>query len=1341
VSSSRAQPSQRRWWKYLLLTAFAGLVLFGVLAWYVTTDSFQLMVRHRLVAELERVTGGRVELGGFHTIPFRFRVDVRDLTIHGREEPSEIPYAHVDRLVARVKLISVLGAEFGFHTLLLDHPVFHIITYPDGSTNQPAPKREAVDARAQLQRLFSFSISQLEVRHGELLWNEQKIPLDFTASDVSAIINYSLLRRKYEGTLQVGKIDSRFDGYRPVAWTGEARFELGEDSLVVNSLKAAFGRSHLQASGRMVDFREPSVVGEYDLTLDVAELGAIARRPEMRHGTLQVAGRGSWSGIVFSTTGSLQAKDLDWRNHSLRLDASSLSSQFMINPQRLLLSDTTAKLLGGEVTGDALVLNWRSSPAATNRNNQRGIIHLRVKDLSAEEVAVALSSSARPLQRMNLAGTASGNIETHWTGSPRNAESEITLDVAAPDRVHPGQLPLNAHARATYRAAQGELEFSEFNASTRATQVRASGTLSTSAALKVSVATSNFGEWEDVLVALGYQEPLPFTMRGRASFSGTAIGKVSDIDFAGKLQSQDFQVVIPASANAPRREIRWDSLTADIQLSPHVFAMHNGMLHHGATRVQFDVNARLDQRQFTDTSPFRANVQMHDADAADILAIAGYKYPVTGRLNLSLQASGTRASPAGHGSFLLSDATIRGAHILQLDSRFAVNRQQVSLDQVHLAYGDGQVTGNGSYDFVTRAIRFDLDGHNFDLTQFATLQSSRVAVKGQMDFVAKGSGTPEQPVVNAQVHLRDLTFDNERAGDYTLDAVTQGSELRISGHSQFKDKELNLEGNVRVQGDWPAKVDFRFNRLDVDPLLSAYLKSRVTGHSAVTGDLHLQGPLRNPRELQVNGNITDFFADVEHVQLRNNGDIHFAASGQMLNIQRVRLIGEGTDLEVGGSLQLAAEQALNLNAEGHADLRLIHSFNPDFNSSGMIAVNLMATGTVPHPIIQGRLQILDGLIQYSDLPSALSGVNGSLVFNQDRLQVETLTAHVGGGLVSFGGFATLYNRQLNFDLTLQAQDVRLRYPQGISSMTTAQLRWAGTAASSTLSGDATITKLAVTPGFDFSAYLQQSSQASALPPTNPLLSSIRIDVRITTTPQLQMQTAALSLSGNADLHLRGTAAKPVLLGRIDILEGRVAFNGTKYRLERGGITFTNPVTTTPVLDLRASTHLRDYDVTINLNGEFDKLNLSYHSEPPLPTAAIISLLLPVGSTQEQFGQLQQQTGPSPFVQQASSAVLGEALNSALSNRSQRLFGISHIKIDPQGLNTVTAPIQTSPLPAVTIEQPVKENITLSYTTNLAQTSQQIIQGEYNITSNVSIVGLRDYNGVVSFEIRFRRRKR
>jgi translocation and assembly module TamB len=88
---------------------------------------------------------------------------------------------------------------------------------------------------------------------------------------------------------------------------------------------------------------------------------------------------------------------------------------------------------------------------------------------------------------------------------------------------------------------------------------------------------------------------------------------------------------------------------------------------------------------------------------------------------------------------------------------------------------------------------------------------------------------------------------------------------------------------------------------------------------------------------------------------------------------------------------------------------------------------------------------------------------------------------------------------------------------------------------------------------------------------------------------------------------------------------------------------------------------------------------------------------------------------------------------------QHLFGISRIKIDPQGLNTETSPTQTGP--AVTIEQQVANDLTVTYTTNVSQTSQQIIQVEYNITRNVSIVGLRDQNGVVSFDVRMRQRKK
>jgi len=446
-------------------------------------------------------------------------------------------------------------------------------------------------------------------------------------------------------------------------------------------------------------------------------------------------------------------------------------------------------------------------------------------------------------------------------------------------------------------------------------------------------------------------------------------------------------------------------------------------------------------------------------------------------------------------------------------------------------------------------------------------------------------------------------------------------------------------------------------------------------------------------------------------------------------------VGEDTDISATGKVRLSGDRELDLRAQGRVNLKLIESLNPDFTSSGAVSVDLSVGGTVAKPLTQGQLKVDHGAIAYIDLPSALSDINGSLIFNQDRLQVQSLTAHTGGGLVTFGGYATAYNGKLNFDLTVRGEDVRLRYPPGVSATANADLHFVGTSSASTLNGEIIVTKLAMTPGFDFGAYLERS-QGSALPPTNRLLNRIRLDVHIATTPELQMQTASLRLSGDADLHLRGTAGKPVILGRADIIEGEVQFNGTKYRLERGDITFINPVTTTPVLDLQASTRVRDYDITLNLNGQIDRPNVTYRSEPPLPTSDIIGLLA-FGQTSEESAQLNQ--SQSAFNSETSSAILSAALNATVSNRVQKLFGVSRIKIDPQGLNTETSSTQTGP--AVTIEQQVKNNLTLTYTTNVAQASQQIIQAEYNITRNVSIVGVRDQNGVVSIDVRIRQRKK
>lgn len=1346
MTETGAKPRRRRIWRYLLLLAFSGLLVFLALLWYTTTDSFQAMVRHRLVAELERITGGRVEVGSFHTIPLQFQIEVRNLTIHGREAASEIPYAHVDSLVAQVKIISLLSREFGFRSVVLEHPVVHIIVYPDGTTNQPEPPLAHTSDKVQVQQLFSLSISHLQVRRGELFWNNGRVPLDFISNDVLADLNYSLLHRQYTVNLLVGKGDTKFENYRPVAWTGEAHFTLGHNGVEVRSLKATSGRSHFEMNGSLQNFRQPKIQATYDATVDLAEASAVARRPGVRRGVLHANGQGSWSGEDFSSWGKLALKDFDWRDESVSLHGVTATSQFWVSPQRVTLSQLDAKLLGGYISGDAEVTDWLNSPgAARNKTGrkpaeEKGTIRLRIKDVSAADVMNALASPSHPLNKMNLAGSSSGTVETHWKGLLNNADSEFSIDVAPPDSASPSQIPLTAHAHATYHQRTGDWDVTEFSAATRSSQIRASGALAEAGSLALAVNTSDLSEWQRFLAAFGGPEKIPATLHGQASFKGTARGKLSDPTLAGKLVAEDFDATVPATARTPEKQVHWDYFEADIQFSQSALLIRNGSLQHGDASIDFDARAGLHRGQFVKDGQFTAHLDMHHAKIDELLALSGYDFPASGKLDLSLQVAGIWANPHGEGHLQITNAVVRGEPVQYFNSNLSLNGEQVSLSDIDLAHSDARITGDASYDFSSRAFRCKLNGTNFDLAEIPQLQESRVQIAGRMDFSVQSSGNVGTPVIDATVHLHNLAFDHDLAGDFVVTGITQGSELHVTGRSQFQDADLSVDGEIQPRGDWLATLDARFTHLKVNPWLGAYLEERATGHAVVSGEVRLQGALRQPRELNITGNLSDLAADIENVKVRNDGPVRFAMSHEAFTIDQLHLIGDNTDLSASGSVQLAGARELNFHAQGKANLQLVQSVDPDFISSGSVAVDAMVSGTMSSPAIQGRIQFTNGSIAYSDLPSALSDINGSLVFNQNRMEIETLTAHMGGGLVTLSGHATAYNHQLNFDLAAKGEGVRLRYPPGVSSTANEDLHFFGSSSASTLSGDITINKLAVTPGFDFGAYLERSAQAANLPQTNPLLNRIRLDVHVVTTPELQMQSAVIRLSGDADLRLRGTAAKPVLLGRADVIEGEAYFNGTKYRLERGDVTFTNPLVTTPVLDLQASTQIRDYDITLLLNGRLDttdSLKITYRSEPPLPTADIIALLA-FGQTTEESAQLQQ-TGQGVLGQGASSALLAAALNATVSNRVQRLFGVSRIKIDPQGLSTETSTTQSGP--ALTIEQQISDKLTVTYSTNVSQTSQQVIQAQYNVTRSISIVAIRDQNGVISFDVRIRQRKK
>ncbi len=304
---------------------------------------------------------------------------------------------------------------------------------------------------------------------------------------------------------------------------------------------------------------------------------------------------------------------------------------------------------------------------------------------------------------------------------------------------------------------------------------------------------------------------------------------------------------------------------------------------------------------------------------------------------------------------------------------------------------------------------------------------------------------------------------------------------------------------------------------------------------------------------------------------------------------------------------------------------------------------------------------------------------------------------------------------------------------GLSATANSNLKLQGTLQSALLSGNILITRFGVGQDVDFAAFAG-SGGVSAPPDPNALANKIRLEVRVTSSPQLDFQNSYAKLSGSVDLNLRGTASQPSVLGKIQITDGSANFAGTKYQLQRGDIYFTNPVTIDPTIDLDATAQIENYEVTVGLHGTASNLKPTYRSEPPLSEADVFALLA-LGRTQEEaqlYQERQLQSGTDP----TTSALLGGALNATVSTRVEKLFGVGSVKIDPAFVGTLG-----NSSARITVQEQISKQITATFATNVNTSAQQLIQVQYDFNHNNSIVITRDESGVFSIVYKLRRRYR
>lgn len=1323
-------PRKRRWLRRTFFVLVAGSLL-GL--WYLSSDSFEQSLRTRFIQGLETATGGKVELGRFRWSLFDLEVEAGDLTVRGREPLGEAPLLHVDRVRVRLKVLSFLGQQVGVEEVVVERPVIHIVTFPDGTTNVGA-RRPPAD-QSPFAGLFDVELERVTVSQGELLWNQQRLPFDLTAEDMTAALRRSSADR-YAGEIIAKRARFSHSGAAAPLAAMRMEFQLRRSSLEVSSLKVNSEGSKLEMSGKLENFNTPSADFVYAADLSAREVAAALPLPPLGAGHVMVEGKGSYGREGVASSGMLRWSGVAWQSGGVRLAGLSGGSEFAVTSERLFASRLFTHLWGGTATGRAEITNWTNWDAS---GPQSGWAKLQVTKLQVGRMAESLAKPARPIDRLHLAGTASGTVNLAWKGTPGAASAELALEVAPPLLDDPKQLPLAGSVKGVYRGASGALELAPSWLAARKTRIEASGTLgSPGKEMQLKVATGDLAELLPSLTALKVRLPVELEPRGSASFTGSISGRWSAVQAKGKVAAFGVAAVLERTSQAQSAvpagpmTLHADAITFLLYYSPERVEARNGTLLQGKARLDFEASAALRNGRFDEQAPMVARLDLRDAGLTDLQAIVGVSYPLTGQVQMKLSLAGPWRGLTGEGSLRVAPGTLFGEPFASLTSGLKYQAGELELQNLNLTQNGGRVQGNVAWRFADQGFRFDVQGEDFELAKLKSLQRPRWSLAGQAGFTAQGSGTPARPQFSGTLRMRKLVLNGEEAGDFDAEAVTRGEVLHMTARSHFRQAELSAEGRATLRGDWPAEVALRFAELDVDPLLRTFFKGRLTGHSRIAGTAQVRGPLRKPRDLSLEASVQQLALEVENVKLRNDGPLLFAVSGQTLDIRSFRIVGDSTNFSASGQVGLSGERRLNLRAEGRLDLQLLQSLDRDIQSHGVTTVSMLAGGTVASPQLQGNVKIAGGAISFIELPNALSDINGELIFNENRLQVQSLSARTGGGKLDLGGYIT-YAHGLYFNLTAVGEGIRLRYPPGISSVADADLRFVGSAAGALLSGEIMVTRFGVSPGFDLAAFLSRARHSSVMRTRGSAIENLRLEVRVVSTPELQVETSLARLSGDLDLRLRGSAAHPAILGRVNMTEGRIVFNGTEYQLTQGSVTFANPVSIAPVLDLDAAARVRQYDIVIGFHGPVDRPSITYRSDPPLPTSDIIALLA-LGRTREETVVTRQVT-ETPY-DATSSALLAQALNLSLTSRVQKLFGVSRIKIDPQ----VGGP-ENNPNARLTIEQQVSNAVTLTYITNLSQSAQQIVQAEVAVTKAVSVIAVRDQNGVLGFEIRIRQRKR
>ncbi len=1304
----------------LRLGAVAGLCLglgWGLLEGVLRSDWFGERVRTAVTRELAAASGGTVTIGGLRRGPSRLSFDLIDIAIKSSEQPDLPPILRIPHVSARLGWTSVLGGSVSLDSLDIRDPVLQIEAGKDGTSNIPVPPREALAPELEVR---NFTLSG-----GRVLWNRQELGVQFRASglEVSREYDPALGRFVLEATLKdpVWEVAGRASPPTDVARLSAVSSESG---VKVRSASLRTEAYSLEVSGSLSDLRHPRFDGTYTLAADVGALGDWLLEPNSPwSGSVRARGEMRWdatSGLRYQ--GTLAGEGVRYAN--LNADA-KFTTSVLGDGDRFELQSISGAILGGDFAGTAAL-----------------------GDLTGERLLSA-SGSINGITLDSLV-SASGMGKVPWNGSlsleiDASGSHSEGLVVQTELVVHPlggaSTLPVEGKGSLRYVSRTKRLHVHGLDLTTPNAEVASSGSfrLDGEGALEVEASMESLQAGQRILALIHPAVEIPPNAPdGRYTFDGTLRGRIdrpAETKLEGEFAIEDF--VFGGQ--------RWERLNVSGVLSAESVEARQGQIRDGHGTVAFHGSLPL-----VDEGAVAIRATASHMDTGKLANAGGFGWPISGALSMDLTVAGTLQRPQARGSIEVAAPSFFGEPFESLSAEAVYEPDGFEIQDATLVRGDSTLRASAAFKPNREDIEFQVESNRWPLDSFAWLQLLSPGIGGDAGFELRASGR----AAGRGNALQDMELEgswdvsNLRRGEIEF-GQWRGDLRSERGHPSvvFEWKGDAFGGGVTGQATFvqnePASYNGNIAFLDLDiPALASLIEMPMGNiEGEIAGQATFGGVAGVADTFELNGTIDQIEAhlprgdqDEGSYRISNVFPVRWAIKDDSLRLDSMHLSGPGTELEVDGSVGFGGIPVTDVALDGTLNLGMLSDLPGGLQLGGTTDIELRLGGDFRDPRIEGSVAFVDASARRSGVRFGLNQVRGRIHFQEGLGRIDGLTAAFGGGTVRVDGTTALGEGEFEYRLNATAHDVRVDFPDSVSSVIDGQFTLAGIGTRSILSGDAVVSSMSTRDNLSFGELFESIQQPEVWQTSIPALADVQLNVQIGAVAHLPIETSLVrEIEADFDINVVGTVANPSILGSIGIAQGEVRMLGTHYRINRGEIRFVNPIRAEPVLNVELETRIRDVDITLVLSGPTSKLDLSYRSDPPLPFYELVDLVA-VGKepTIDPGIATRRRIEQQSLVQTGADALLSQTLERPVSQRLQRFFGVSRLKVDPQ-----VGGLEANPSARISTEQQIADDLTLIYSYDLSSAQQQAIRIEWNPDRKWSVVVTRDQNGLVGSDVLYK----